>query len=52
MLDEHGEVVWRGRFSTWSETERESATGFQIVQQNAGPVSGQRNCIGCEDSSS
>ena len=34
MLDEHGEVVWRGRFSTWSETERESATGFQAVQQN------------------
>jgi len=34
MTDEHGEVVWRGRFSTWGETERESATGFQIVQQN------------------
>ena len=34
MADEHGEVVWRGRFSTWGETERESATGFQAVQQN------------------
>ena len=34
MTDEHGEVVWRGRFSTWGETERESVTGFQTVQQN------------------
>ncbi|MFG6076004.1 RHS repeat-associated core domain-containing protein [Erwinia sp. OPT-41] len=34
MTDEHGEVVWRGRFSTWGETERESVTGFQAVQQN------------------
>ncbi|MEI2266120.1 hypothetical protein MKZ79_12965 [Erwinia sp. CGal63] len=34
MTDEHGEVVWRGSFSTWGETKRESATGFQAVQQN------------------
>ena len=34
MTDAHGEVVWRGRFSTWGETERESVTGFQAVPQN------------------
>ncbi len=34
MTDERGEVVWRGRFSTWGETERENSTGFQAVQQN------------------
>ena len=34
MTDAHGEVVWRDRFSTWGETERESVTGFQTVPQN------------------
>ncbi|WP_380184773.1 RHS domain-containing protein [Kalamiella sp. sgz302252] len=34
MINEQGEVVWRGRFSTRGETERETATGFQSVQQN------------------
>lgn len=34
MTHEQGEVVWRGRFSTWGETERETSTGFQSVQQN------------------
>ncbi len=34
MTDERGEVVWRGRFSTWGETERDNSTGFQAVQQN------------------
>jgi len=34
MADEHGEVVRRGRFSTWGKTERESVKGFQAVQQN------------------
>ncbi len=27
-------MVWRGRFSTWGETERETSTGFRSVQQN------------------
>ena len=34
MTGEDGEVVWRGRFSTWGETERENSTGFLAVQQN------------------
>ncbi len=31
MTNEQGEVVWRGRFSTWGETERETSTGFRSV---------------------
>ncbi|WP_193323321.1 RHS repeat-associated core domain-containing protein [Erwinia endophytica] len=34
MTNERGEVVWRGRFSTWGETERETSSGFQSVPQN------------------
>ncbi|MCX8964238.1 type IV secretion protein Rhs [Erwinia psidii] len=34
LTDERGEVVWRGRFSTWGETERETVTGFHSVPQN------------------
>ncbi|WP_345830359.1 hypothetical protein AAGR22_03745 [Erwinia sp. HDF1-3R] len=34
MTNDRGEVVWRGRFSTWGITEQESTTGYQSVQQN------------------
>lgn len=34
MINQQGEVVWRGRFSTGGEMEREISLGFQAVQQN------------------
>jgi RHS repeat-associated protein len=34
MTNEEGEVVWRGRFSTWGMTGQESSSGFQSVPQN------------------
>ncbi|WP_167738372.1 RHS domain-containing protein [Erwinia sp. QL-Z3] len=34
MTNEEGDVVWRGRFSTWGMTGQESSSGFQSVPQN------------------